>query len=388
MRVISQLILYNLFFAFALCSHSVWGGPDASRKQLQQLQQRIHAIQQELGGIRDKKDSARSALRENERRQGQMANALKRLNDQIRQQQNKLEQIRLERNRNQERISHYKKSLARQVRSAHAMGRQERLKLLLNQQDPVKAGRLLTYYDYFNNARVEQIRVFDELRQGLQLKEQKALAGSQNLRRFQKQKQTEVELLARSRKARKVLLSGLDSQFQSRNNKLQQLKDDERSVQQLIRSVEQAALDLPFDDGETKSFAVLRGRLPWPVKGQLSERFGSQTAAGRLNGVLITASEGDSVRVVSDGRVVYADWLPRYGLLMIVDHGNGYMTLYAFNQSLYKVVGDRVKAGNQVATVGRSGGRSAPALYFEVRKAGKPLNPQKWCRKSRKGHVG
>jgi len=388
MRAISQSVLYSLFFAFALCPHSVWAGPDANRKQLQQLQQRIHALQQELGGIRGKKDSARSALRENERRQGQMANALKGLNDQIRQQQNKLEQIRLERNRNQERISHYKKSLTRQVRSAHAIGRQERLKLLLNQKDPVKAGRLLTYYDYFNNSRVKQIKVFDELRQGLQLKEQKALAGSQNLRRLQKQKQTEVESLTRSRKARKVLLSGLDSQFQSRNNELQQLRDDERSVQQLIRSVEQAALDLPFDDGERKSFAVLRGRLPWPVKGKLSERFGSQTAAGQLNGVLITASEGDSVRVVSYGRVVYADWLPRYGLLMIVDHGKGYMTLYAFNQSLYKVVGDRVKAGDQVATVGRSGGRSVPALYFEVRKGGKPLNPLKWCRKGRKGHVG
>ncbi len=388
MRAISQSVLYSLFFAFALCPHSVWAGPDANRKQLQQLQQRIHAVQQELVGIRDKKDSARSALRENERRQGQMANALKGLNDQIRQQQNKLEQIRLERNRNQERISHYKKSLARQVRSAHAMGRQERLKLLLNQQDPVKADRLLTYYDYFNNSRVEQIKVFDELRQGLQLKEQKILAGSQNLRRLQKQKQTEVELLARSRKAREVLLSRLDSKFQSRNNELQQLKDDERSVQQLVRSVEQAALDLPFDDGETNSFVVLRGRLPWPVKGKLSEHFGSQTAAGQLNGVLISASEGDSVRVVSDGRVVYADWLPHYGLLMIVDHGKGYMTLYAFNQSLYKVVGDRVKAGDQVATVGRSGGRSTPALYFEMRKGGKPLNPLKWCRKGRKGHVG
>ncbi len=388
MRAISPSVLYSLFFSFALCAHSVWGGPDASRKQLQQLQQRIHAVQQELVGIRDKKDSARSALRENERRQGQMANALKRLNNQIRQQENKLEQIRLERNRNQDGIRRYKKSLARQVRSAHAMGRQERLKLLLNQQDPVKADRLLTYYDYFNNSRVEQVKVFDELRQGLQLKEQKTLAGSQNLHRLQKQKQTEVELLARSRKAREVLLSRLHSKLKSRNNELQQLKDDERSVQQLVRSVEQAALDLPFDDGETNSFVVLRGRLPWPVKGKLSERFGSQTAAGQLNGVLISASEGDSVRVVSDGRVVYADWLPHYGLLMIVDHGKGYMTLYAFNQSLYKVVGDRVKAGDQVATVGRSGGRSAPALYFEMRKGGKPLNPLKWCRKGRKGHVG
>ena len=133
MRAISPSVLYSLFFSFALCAHSVWGGPDASRKQLQQLQQRIHAVQQELVGIRDKKDSARSALRENERRQGQMANALKRLNNQIGQQENKLEQIRLERNRNQDGIRRYKKSLARQVRSAHAMGRQERLKLLLNQ---------------------------------------------------------------------------------------------------------------------------------------------------------------------------------------------------------------------------------------------------------------
>jgi len=146
--------------------------------------------------------------------------------------------------------------------------------------------------------------------------------------------------------------------------------------------------DFPFDEGLVKEFAKLKGALPWPVKGRLVKKFGARRSDSRWDGVLIKANEGQEVRAVTRGQVVYADWLRGYGLLTIIKHDKGYMTLYAFNQSLYKAKGDWVEAGTVISTVGLSGGRSDAGLYFGIRKKGKPVNPVKWCRKIRHGKVG
>ncbi|MCK5122394.1 MAG: peptidoglycan DD-metalloendopeptidase family protein, partial [Methylococcales bacterium] len=144
----------------------------------------------------------------------------------------------------------------------------------------------------------------------------------------------------------------------------------------------------PLEEGSVKEFAKLKVKLPWPVKGRLVKKFGAHRSGSRWDGVLIQAKEGANIKVVTRGRVVYADWLRGYGLLTIIDHGKGYMTLYAFNQSLYKSVGDWVDAGAVIATVGQSGGQSSAGLYFGVRRKGKPVDPVKWCRKVRRGKVG
>lgn len=374
----------------ALFPVSGWSeaGAGEKTKQLNALQQRITSVQKSLEDIENKKNSVRADLRDNERLYGEISNTLKRLNDEIGAQEKRLQEVRLQRDRKKQMIVRYRALLVRQIRSAHAMGRQERLKLILNQEDPPKIGRLLAYYNYFSKERVAQIKAFRELLEALQLSEQELLTGTESLIRLQNDEEVEAKSLKASRKARKSLLAKLDKDYRNRNSELIQLKNDERQLQRLIKSVQKAARDVPFEPGTKKSFARLRGRLPWPVRGKLVERFGSRTPSGRLNGVLIRAKDGEPVRAVSDGRVVYADWLVRYGLLLIVDHGKGYMTLYAFNQSLFKSVGDTVRSGDQIATVGRSGGRSVPALYFEVRKNGKPANPMKWCKKVRKGYVG
>jgi septal ring factor EnvC (AmiA/AmiB activator) len=133
------------------------------------------------------------------------------------------------------------------------------------------------------------------------------------------------------------------------------------------------------------AFAELEGKLPWPVQGAIVERFGSRRFETTWDGTVIAASEGAAIHAVAPGRVVYADWLRGYGLMIIVDHGKGFMSLYAFNQSLHKSLGEYVRAGETLASVGRSGGRSRAALYFGIRKKGKAVNPEKWCRKPGKG---
>jgi septal ring factor EnvC (AmiA/AmiB activator) len=136
------------------------------------------------------------------------------------------------------------------------------------------------------------------------------------------------------------------------------------------------------DSSELKSdFSTLKGKLPWPVSGRLAQKFGSPRSEGAWDGVLIDAREGMEIKAVTRGKVVYAEWLRGYGLLTIIDHGQGYMTLYAFNQSLYKRMGDLVEAGDVIASVGQSGGRSQAGLYFGIRKKGVPIDPLEWCRR-------
>ena len=388
MRVTRFIIVFSLVLTAAPCAAATEVETGEKKKQLEALQERIQSVQRALDDLENKKNSVRAELRENERAYGNISSALKRLNDDIIVQEKRLQDIRRERKSNQRELLRHRSVLVKQIRATYAMGRQERLQLILNQEDPLKVGRLLTYYNYFNNARAEQVTAVQLLLEELRAGETELISGGERLMRLKKDKEAEAQSLDASRKARELLLSKLDRDYHDRNTELKQLKQDERQLQSLIESVEKAAREVPFDPGVQKSFSNLAGRLQWPVEGKLVQGFGSRTPSGKSRGVLIRAREGDPVRAISAGRVVYADWLVRYGLLMIIDHGKGFMTLYAFNQSLYKSVGDTVKPGDQIATVGRSGGRSIPALYFEVRKNGKPVNPLKWCEKVRKGRVG
>ncbi|MGH8551566.1 MAG: murein hydrolase activator EnvC family protein [Methylococcales bacterium] len=381
MRVIRFIIVFSL--VFAAFPDSGWSEVETEEKrtQLEALQERIRLLQSALEDLENEKNSVRAELRDNERWYGNISNALKRINDDIVLQEQRLRKVRLDRDLTQGKMNHYKSSLVRQIRATHAIGKQERLHMILNQEDPSKALRQLTYHDYFNQARVAEIKAFHAVLEQLKTSEQELLAGAERLIRLRMDREAEATSLEESREARNLLLAKLDRDYRDRNSELNHLKEDEHQLRSLIRSVEKAAREVPFEPVTRKSFSKLQGRLQWPVKGKLVQSYGSRTASGRSNGVLIRAREGEPVHVISDGRVVYADWLVRYGLLMIVDHGKGFMTLYAFNQSLYKSVGDTVKSGEQIATVGRSGGRSIPALYFEVRKNGKPVNPIEWCKK-------
>jgi murein hydrolase activator len=388
MRAVRYIIVCSLIFL--LFPGSGFGQDESGhkREQLDNLQQQIQLLQRTLDQLVDKKSSVRAELRENERLYGTVAAALKRLNDQIEGQEKSLRKLRNERDLNQKKSLQLKQSLARQIRAAHAMGRQERLQLILNQQEPVKLERLWTYYSYVARARVDDLNELRATLERLQTSEQELTAAGERLIELKKEKQTEAASLAQSSQERQVLLAKLDREAQEQGSELDRLKQDERRLQNLILAVQNAAKDVQFQPRSNKSFANSRGRLQWPVKGKLVQDFGVATASSQSNGVLIRASEGDPVHAVADGQVIFADWLVRYGLLMIVDHGKGFMTLYAFNQSLYKSVGDTVKSGEQIAAVGRSGGRPIPALYFEVRENGRPINPMHWCIKVHNGKVG
>ncbi|HEY2274141.1 MAG TPA: peptidoglycan DD-metalloendopeptidase family protein [Steroidobacteraceae bacterium] len=269
--------------------------------------------------------------------------------------------------------------LAGEIRAAYTIGRQEPLKILLNQEDPALAGRMFAYYGYFGRARAAEIRVIQDDVQRLADLAAGLDAEDAALARLEQQQRTELSALERARAQRSQVLAGLEAESRTRAQNLERLRAQQAGLEQLLRELRAAMERFPLETNE--AFARLRGKLAWPVSGHLVARFGDARAGGvRWDGVLVATERGTPVKAVCGGRVIYADWLPGLGLLAIVDHGDGYLSLYGHNERLYKAAGERVAAGETLAAAGDTGGTGRTELYFEIRKAGKPVDPRPWFR--------
>ena len=273
-----------------------------------------------------------------------------------------------------------REALAGQIRAASMIGQQEPLKLLLNQRDPAETGRMLTYYQYFGRARAGQIAAINAHLAELSTLDTALAEEEGRLIALEEQQRGELSKLQSARERRGRALVTLEAESKNRAKELERLKDQQGGLEKLVRELRRALERIDkFPTDSKDAFAKLRGKLAWPVAGRLVASFGQTRAGGvKWDGVLVSGAQGTAVHAVYHGRVVYADWLSGLGLLTIIDHGDGYLSLYGHNERLYKEVGERVTAGDTIATVGDSGGRSTPALYFEIRRAGKPIDPRPW----------
>ncbi|MBE0435581.1 MAG: peptidoglycan DD-metalloendopeptidase family protein [Methylomicrobium sp.] len=390
------------FAWFALSCLAVQVAAKEKNRDLVKIQAEIDAVNRNIKRIEKEQGALLMQLAEIEKYYGKTVATLKQLQGQIDSKQRKIKDLREKTRLLQLEIAEQNEGLSHQVKAAYAMGRKEKLKLMLNQEDPALSSRIMVYYDYLNKARLEKLTGIGQTVIELTELERENLKESQLLEQTLQLKKTEQEALDRSRLQRKELLARLEKDYSSSKLRLSQLREGEARLQKLVNGLQQAAIKQPFEpepgkpvikqqepvDWPVKPFASSQGDLPWPVKGQLVKKFGSPRLGSRWDGVLIGAGEGTEIRAVSAGKVVFADWLRGYGLLTIIDHGNGYMTLYAFNQSLYKSVGDRVAPGDVIASVGKSGGRNKAGLYFGIRKNGKPVDPVRWCRKTDQDRTG
>ena len=333
--------------------------------------------------VDDKKAQLEQRLTEIEKNYGETAASLKALQLQIEQARQNLGKTQQERAAQQKQIDKRSKALAAQIKAAYAMGEQEKLKIILNQKDPVLSSRMMLYYNYINQARLKQLSELNAaLKQQSQLDQQQQTDNKQ-LQDSIEQKQSTQITLDNVKQQRDELLSQLKRDFSSRQQQLKDLKESEIKLKGLLGALQESpkAASLPVPDGD---FEAKKGQLTWPVNGAV-RKFGiARHARGVWDGVLINAEEGAEVRAVANGKVAYADPLQGYGSLIIIDHGQGYMTVHGFNQSLYKHVGDSVNAGDVIATVGKSGGRKQSGLYFGIRKQGMPIDPLAWFIKSSK----
>ncbi|MCQ4263978.1 peptidase M23 [Stutzerimonas stutzeri] len=392
----------------------------ATRQQIEAARQDINELQKLLKQIEQQKSGVQKQLQTTESEMGQLEKQVDTLQQEIDRSEAELERLNEEKTTLEGARLEQQRLIGLQARAAYQNGRQEYLKLLLNQQNPEKFSRTITYYDYLNKARLEQLDSFNEtLRQLANVEadietEQTVLAEKKNgllERRDQ---------LAEVRKERQQALAKLNSDLSSREQKLQARRQEQAQFERVLKTIEetlarqareaeearqrallaerqreqqrQAAGAAPAPSGPTVSsaggnfggpFSQAKGKLPWPVDGRLVARYGTPRggdARTKWDGVLIGASVGTQVRAVHGGRVVFADWLRGAGLLVILDHGNGYLSLYGHNQSLLRDAGDIVKAGDPIATVGTSGGQETAALYFAIRQQGRPSDPAQWCR--------
>jgi septal ring factor EnvC (AmiA/AmiB activator) len=274
--------------------------------------------------------------------------------------------------------------LADQMRAVYVLGSQQHLKMLLNQQNPTEMGRIQVYFDYLNRAREWKISQFIQSIETRRKKENElALArGSQKtaLSKRKKQKRT----LQKQRLKRNQLLAQLDIKIKNQEQTLTDLESSRDRIENLLMSLGQLLADIPATPDNQMPFDQQKGLLPWPVQGPFLARYGQAKNRGDLkwNGVLIGASYGTPIRSISHGRVAFADWLQGFGFITIIDHGEGFMSLYGHSESLFKQTGDWVTAGEVIATAGDSGGQPASGLYFEIRSRGKPIDPYFWCSRS------
>jgi murein hydrolase activator len=351
-----------------------------ANSKLAAVRARIAALTNHLGDELKQRDALSARLREADLA---ITSQRQRL-DSLRIEQAAVERHRAEllseQGRSQAALQGERAALAAQVRAAYMIGRQEQLKLLLNQSDPASLGRTLTYYGYFAEERSAKIDSIQGQVSQLQQLVVEIDQQSARLKSLQATAGREMGDLEQARAERADALAALGKQVVSGNQELADLKREEQAVESLVAELARVMQDFPADPSQ--SFNAMRGKLPWPVLGRVTAHYQEQhdisTPGVRWNGEMIEAARGAKVRAPYFGRVVYADWLQGLGLLLIIGHSGGYMTLYGHAEVLYKSVGDWVAPGDVIAALSDTNG--APQLYFEIREGRKTVDPKSWLR--------
>ena len=412
-----------------------------TQQQLDATRQDIAELKKTLGKLQEEKAGVQKDLKATETDIGNLEKQVEALQQALKKTEGELERLETEKKKLQTARVEQQRLIAIQARSAYQNnGREEYLKLLLNQQNPEKFARTLTYYDYMSKARLEQLRTFNETLRQLASVEQQMSAQQQQLLAQRADLDSRRQALESERGKRQQVLAKLNSDMKDRDQKLQARQQDQADLAKVLKTIEETLARQAREAEEARkkallaqqeaekrrqqealaaaarnqarepeapaeppkkarttlgpmvssdganyggAFSAARGKLPWPVNGRLLARFGDargNDARAKWDGVMISANPGTQVRAVHGGRVVFADWLRGAGLLVILDHGNGYLSLYGHNQSLLKSAGDIVKAGEAISTVGDSGGQDAAGLYFAIRQQGRPTDPSQWCR--------
>ena len=346
--------------------------------ELEALRGRMTDMRRALESDQGKRSAAETELRKVETDIGERNAALRRLRDQQSETARRIGELERERVVVEARIGVERDSLAAQVRAAYVTGRNERLKLLLNQQDPAHLGRMVVYYDYFNRMRRDTIAsvAADLARLNAVATEQETEAMRQ--RQLEQRQSQELDKLEQARARRAEVLVAVDASIRAKGDAIAEMETQAATLEKLVEELREVLRDFPVE--ADAPFADVKGQLAWPLRGRLLRDFGQPRAQGRLkwDGVLVGAAPGTQVKAVYHGRVAYADWLTGLGLLVILEHGDGYLTLYGHNESVFKSVGEWVAPGETIAEVGDSGGQAQPALYFEIRRGRQPQNPHRW----------
>lgn len=365
--------------ALALISGQVFG-QDNEQEKLAELQAELRARQQVLDNSKASAKELADVLKASELDIAKVAKKLTQTNDHLRQLQAEQQSLQQEQSSLKAAIRQQQSLLSSQLKSAFMAGHYDYAKMMFYQEDAKTFERVITYYQYLAKARQSEITKFkDNVARLETVTASLAEKAASLLALLNEQKNQRAVLLTRQND-RKKTLAKLNQTIASESERIAALQEDEKALREAIeaariaaqRAAEAAQISL---DG----LAKLKGKLSAPVEGRVRKLFGNRRQGQvRWKGIIIDGEEGDAVKSIASGKVLYADWLRGFGLVAIVDHGEGYMSVYGHNQALLKQAGDDVRRGENLALVGRSGGQTSPNLYFEIRHKGKALNPTAW----------
>ncbi|WP_157954403.1 murein hydrolase activator EnvC family protein [Saccharospirillum mangrovi] len=373
--------MFGLSLAALACA-SVGAEDDLTlrERELQQLQNQIQSLEAELRSRRGAVSEQRQALETTERQLGDSNRRLRDTEARLAQARTQLDRLTAEQTELEARQEEQRETIRAILRLAYKQNNQPLIKLLLSGQRPEELARQMHYFAILNDDQNAALQAWVERSERLaaNIVEQQQL--TDQLQSDRQQIASTRDQLAQQKNRRSQILANLSAEAEAAEAELARKEAEQAQLNELIERMRSELADLDFDFPDGTDMAEAKGRLPWPVDGTLRARFGRPIEGSRLNwqGWLIGANAGTQVHAIHHGRVVFADWLNGFGLLIIVDHGNGLMSLYGRNQALLRDVGAWVGAGDVIAEVGLSGGFTEPALYFELRRNGRPENPDDW----------
>ena len=347
--------------------------------QIEDLKEEIADIDEWLADAEEDRSSLEQQLSGLEQEIGRLTRERRELRQQAREQQQRLTKLGKEETELTRVLESQRDSLKKQIRAAWMEGDAPAVKVLLNEIDPDKIARTMTYYEYLSRDTIDRLEAFAANLRQLKETQKQVKAGRMRLAELEENVADRQQKLSSSKKEREQTLAALKTDISNRLSEREELEEDRKRLEKLLREVEEAIANIPTPN-ESDPFGSLKNKLPWPAEGKIVRNFGDSYASGKLkhNGLLINTAEEGDVKAVHYGRVVFANWLRGFGLITILDHGDGYMTLYGHSSSLFTSPGDWVEAGEAIAQAGRTGGTNDPAVYFEVRHNGKPDNPRRW----------
>ncbi len=349
----------------------------ATQAQLSTLKKSINQVQVSLKRDQKKQSIAENALSATEQEINELGKQIYQLDQKLLLLGDDLSGFEAEKSRLEQSLQESRGRLEKIIRQQYRLGAQPRLFMLLNQRDPEQISRMSHYYDRFSAAQIAEMAQFQSLLHHLKSTHLSINSTQKSIQDNRDSLQAKLAELQRLREQRQISLSAINKQVSGAQAKLKQLNLDKKRLEKLLAEIEKSVSSANLTQNN-KSFVSLKGKLPWPVKGKILRAYGNVKDNLSYDGVLLAGTTGSTVAVVHHGRVVFSDWLRGYGLLTIVDHGDGYMSLYGQNDSLLKETGDWVSQGESIATIGSSGGNNAPGLYFAIRHKGKAINPKRW----------
>lgn len=365
----------------------------AQKKRLEAVQAQIKKLSEDQKKLEQQRAEANQSVREMDAKVAQASKLARKSSQQLMAQQSQLELLEKEKQTLELKLEKQKQTLAALIRSAYTLGKTPSLEIVLSQDKISDSSRALAYHGYFQADQKAQLAAISKQLQELSAMTEKVKQQQQQFEQAKIAQEKNLSALSEQRKQRDLALAKVDAQYRDKKTRLNALGRDEKNLNALLDKLQKLMAQKPVQvvprggkkppyKTPPKTFTnVPMGPMRLPVQGSVLAGFGGSMPDGhRSDGLLIAGNVGAEIRAVAAGRVAYADWLKGYGLLLIVDHGNGWMSLYAFNDSLLKNVGDTVGVNEAIATLGRSGGQASPALYFELRQNGQPKDPRVWLK--------